>query len=55
MHLADITGRMDSRELTAPVALEGFQVRFVAEDLEGTLVNVTMQGLVTMGEWVRDG
>ena len=28
---------------------------FVAEDLEETLVNVTMQGLVTMGEWVRDG
>ena len=43
------------RVLTAPVALEAFQVVFVAEELEGILVSVTVQALVTMGEWVRDG
>ena len=55
MHLAGITGWMVRRILAAPVALEEIQVRFVAEELEGILVSVTVQALVTMGEWVRDG
>ena len=50
-----ITGWMVSRALAAPVALEKFQVRLVEEDMEGVLVSVTVQALVTMGEWVRDG
>ena len=55
MHLTGTTGRMVGQVLTAPVALEAFQVVFVAEELEGILVSVTVQALVTMGEWVRDG
>ena len=55
MHLVGITGWMVSRVLAAPVALEQIQVRFVPEDMEGILVSVTVQTLVTMGEWVRDG
>ena len=55
MHLVGITGWMVRRVLAAPVALEAFQVRFVAEELEGILVSVTVQVLVGMGEWVRDG
>ena len=50
-----ITEWMVSRALAAPVALEKVQVRLVEEDLEGVLVSVTVQALVTMGEWVRDG
>ena len=55
MHLADITEWMVSRVPAAPVALEAFQVMFVAEDLEGILVSVTAQAVIIMGEWVRDG
>ena len=55
MHLVGITEWMVSRALAAPVALEKIQVRLVEEDLEGVLVSVTVQALVTMGEWVRDG
>ena len=55
MHLTDITGWMVRRVLAAPVALEVLQVMFVAEELEGILVSATVQALVTMGEWVRDG
>ena len=55
MHLAGIPGWMVRRVLVAPVALEKIQVGFVAEELEGILVSVTVHTLVTMGEWVRDG
>ena len=41
MHLVGITGWMVRRELAALVALEEFQVMFVAEELAGILVSVT--------------
>ena len=50
-----ITGWMVRRVLAAPAALEAFQLMFVAEELEGILVSVTVWALIIMGEWERDG